>query len=224
VATVIGLWVTELCLASASPERGELWLSLGVPVSVDDLVDYSGLSAETVGAINDQFAALGMIKVGGDAIVITNWGNRQFKSDSDAAERQRRSRANRHVTVTTGGRDNHMPEAEADSDSHSDTNAASSANDDFNRAIMAYERNIGIISATVRDALEAAVKDYPPGWVAEAIEEAARANGRSWNYAAAILQRWGRDGKGKRNGNGHKPLAASGAEHLAQLARELEAG
>lgn len=61
-----------------------------------------------------------------------------------------------------------------------------------------YEENIGILTPMVKEELLAAEEEYPAGWVADAIKEAAASNVRSWRYAAAVLERWKRDGKGRR--------------------------
>lgn len=61
-----------------------------------------------------------------------------------------------------------------------------------------YEENIGILTPMVKEELLAAEEEYPAGWVADAIKEAAASNVRSWRYAAAVLERWKREGKGRR--------------------------
>ena len=62
-----------------------------------------------------------------------------------------------------------------------------------------YEENIGILTPMVADELRAAEEEYPPEWVEAAIREAAAGNVRSWRYAAAVLERWKREGKGTRS-------------------------
>jgi DnaD/phage-associated family protein len=64
-----------------------------------------------------------------------------------------------------------------------------------------YEREIGIITGSISDALIEAEKDYPPEWIEAALKEAAVNNKRSWKYAEAILKRWKIEGKG----DGRKP-------------------
>lgn len=58
-----------------------------------------------------------------------------------------------------------------------------------------YEQNIGALTPLIADAIKDAVKDFTEQWVMDAIGEAARANGKSWNYIRAILDRWQRDGR-----------------------------
>ena len=59
-----------------------------------------------------------------------------------------------------------------------------------------YEDTIGMLSPIVAERLKEAELRYPPGWIREAFEIAALENKRSWQYVAAILARWGSEGKG----------------------------
>ena len=59
-----------------------------------------------------------------------------------------------------------------------------------------YEDTIGMLSPIVAERLKEAEQRYPPGWIREAFEIAALENKRSWQYVAAILARWGSEGKG----------------------------
>ena len=58
-----------------------------------------------------------------------------------------------------------------------------------------YEQNIGALTPLIADAIKDAITDFTEQWVMDAIGEAARANGKSWNYIRAILDRWQRDGR-----------------------------
>lgn len=59
-----------------------------------------------------------------------------------------------------------------------------------------YEENIGLVdSAMLKDKLLAAEKDYPPAWIADAIDLAVQMNKRNWRYIEAILKRWEREGR-----------------------------
>jgi DnaD/phage-associated family protein len=57
-----------------------------------------------------------------------------------------------------------------------------------------YEKNIGVITPMIADALRDAERSDGPDWVCAAIEEAVRNNVRSWKYCEAILRRWRKDG------------------------------
>ena len=57
-----------------------------------------------------------------------------------------------------------------------------------------YEHEIGILTPMIADSLTDAEKEYPSGWVDDAIREAALSNKRSWKYVEAILKSWKKNG------------------------------
>ena len=59
-----------------------------------------------------------------------------------------------------------------------------------------YEDTVGTLTPIVAERLKEAEDRYPPGWIREAFEIAALENKRNWQYIAAILARWGSEGKG----------------------------
>jgi DnaD/phage-associated family protein len=59
-----------------------------------------------------------------------------------------------------------------------------------------YEDTIATLDPYIAERLKEAEQRYPPGWIREAFEIAATENKRSWRYVAAILARWGAEGKG----------------------------
>lgn len=67
-----------------------------------------------------------------------------------------------------------------------------------------YEENIGALTPMIADELRDAEKEYPVGWVEDAIKEAASSNARSWRYIAAVLERWKKDGRGEKESKGEK--------------------
>ncbi len=59
-----------------------------------------------------------------------------------------------------------------------------------------YEANIGALTPRIAEHLKEAEKDYPSGWVEEAIYLAVESNKRNWRYIQGILKRWETEGKG----------------------------
>jgi DnaD/phage-associated family protein len=57
-----------------------------------------------------------------------------------------------------------------------------------------YEEEIGMLTPMIADALDDAEKTYPPGWVEDALHEAALNNARNWKYAEACLKSWRKKG------------------------------
>ncbi|MGD0574939.1 MAG: DnaD domain protein [Anaerolineales bacterium] len=58
-----------------------------------------------------------------------------------------------------------------------------------------YEEDIGPLTPHMAEVLRDAEKEYPPGWIEEAIGLAVERNVRSWRYVSAILERWKAEGK-----------------------------
>ncbi len=66
-----------------------------------------------------------------------------------------------------------------------------------------YEQNIGMLTPLIADELREAVKQYPEGWIRDAIKEAVSLNKRNWRYIARILEHWSTEGRddGTHRGN-----------------------
>ena len=76
-----------------------------------------------------------------------------------------------------------------------------------------YEENVGMLTPIIAEELEAAERDYPEDWIADAIRVAAVQNVRSWSYVSSILKRWGREGRDAERGKpGRHPEAVTAAE------------
>ncbi len=58
-----------------------------------------------------------------------------------------------------------------------------------------YEENIGMLTPIIAEQLAEAEREYPAGWITEAVTIAVEANQRHWRYVGAILQRWKAEGK-----------------------------
>jgi DnaD/phage-associated family protein len=56
--------------------------------------------------------------------------------------------------------------------------------------VALYEKHIGTLNSSTRDALAAAEEYYPNKWIEDAIGEAAKYDGRNWAYVEEILRRW----------------------------------
>ena len=60
-----------------------------------------------------------------------------------------------------------------------------------------YENNIGTFGPLIAQQLAEAEDRYPPNWIEDAFKVAVNENKRSWSYIAAILRRWGAEGRGQ---------------------------
>jgi DNA replication protein len=61
-----------------------------------------------------------------------------------------------------------------------------------------YEQNIGMLSPLVAEDLKSAEREYPPDWIEDAFRIAVANSVRRWAYVRSILERWAREGRGKR--------------------------
>lgn len=91
-ATVIGVWVVILALASESPERGKLLISADIPLTADDIHDETGIDRANFDALVAAFVAYGMLDTDDDCWEVCNWEKRQPNSDNSTA-RVRKFRA-----------------------------------------------------------------------------------------------------------------------------------
>ena len=61
-----------------------------------------------------------------------------------------------------------------------------------------YEANVGMLTPMVAEQLREAEATYPAEWIEGAIREAAERNAPNWRYISTILERWAREGRGKK--------------------------
>jgi len=91
---VRGAWLTLLAMANDSPERGCLFWAVGVPITEEDIADDLELDVDTTHKLIESFATMGMLHTEHGALTCTNWGYRQYESDS-STERVKAYRARR---------------------------------------------------------------------------------------------------------------------------------
>ncbi len=126
-ALVVGTWVTLLCLANDSPQRGTLLVSEEMPVTDDELGYETGLDPVTLGKLLNAFMDCNMLSKA-SAYTITNWDARQFDSDNSTA-RVRRHRARKRAKSdekqgeTLQQRSRNVIETEADTDTEAEKRA-----------------------------------------------------------------------------------------------------
>jgi DnaD/phage-associated family protein len=66
-----------------------------------------------------------------------------------------------------------------------------------------YEANIGPLTPMIAESLKDAEREYPTGWIEEAIRIAVESNARSWRFVQAVLERWTKEGKPNEIAAGH---------------------
>jgi DnaD/phage-associated family protein len=70
-----------------------------------------------------------------------------------------------------------------------------------------YEQNIGPLTPMLAERLRDAERQYPAGWIEEAIGIAVENNVRKWRYIEAILEAWEQRGKDEREDRGDSEKA-----------------
>jgi hypothetical protein len=94
------MWITCLCVASASEERGALRFG-DVTVTFQALSQIAGVTSQDGEEAVKNLLARGMLNHGDDGVLrVTNWDKRQYPSDS-SAERTRKYREKKKENVTS---------------------------------------------------------------------------------------------------------------------------
>ena len=75
-AIIMGVWLTLLCLANESPERGKLMIAEDVWSEEDEIAAETGLDPMTFSKVITAFQKLGMVSVSG-GYEIPDWASRQ---------------------------------------------------------------------------------------------------------------------------------------------------
>ena len=183
----------------------------------------------------ERIAELGIVTKTDGGWVVTNFKKRNepvdpMKRIKDFRKRERYEKGNENETemkrecnaaVTMRYQEAEEQKNRATEEQNKEAAAAISESFPANPALSAYERNIGVATPGTLALINAAVKDYPAGWVEDAIREAAGNNARSWNYIAKILERWKVEGRAPKNG--HKQPGAD-VERFRELYREQKLG
>lgn len=89
---ITGLWVKLLIIANVSHVRGELRMAIDLPYTLEDISYDVRLPMDQLEALLDAMIRVEMLHKDGDCYVITHFFDRQYKSDTDGAERVRRYR------------------------------------------------------------------------------------------------------------------------------------
>lgn len=67
--------------------------------------------------------------------------------------------------------------------------------DGWQSVVNAYESNIGVFTQLSSEMVQAAVVEYGPLLVVDAIKESVRQNVRKWSYVDGVLRRWNANGR-----------------------------
>ena len=109
---VMGAWTILLCLASDSPERGQLLISEDMPVTIEEIIFEIGIDDEAGKALINAFIKVDMLTLEGDIYGISKWNDRQYSSDSSTNRVRRFRKRQRQEKPET--RNRNVPGGEGD--------------------------------------------------------------------------------------------------------------
>ena len=195
-ATIVGVWVTILCLASDSPKRGWLLMDGGSPLEYEEIVEEVGLDVMKFDAILRQFLSesFDMLAIDNEtsAYFVTQWEERQPMSDTTGAERVRKHRERVKLQAKEVKRYSNALEEDTDTDKEKDIDKDKEAIGD---AFAFFENNFQLITVYTSEKLGNLIDEYTVQWVREAMQIAVDNNKRSLSYVEGILKRWKAQGK-----------------------------
>jgi hypothetical protein len=126
------LWISVLCIASDSPDRGQLLISKDLPYELQDIADEAAMDLETVTEGMKTLEKYGLVEQENGIYFIPKWEERQYDNPSDspqaARERKRKSREKKkdsqpsHEYVTPVSRPSHDTETETETESDTEIN------------------------------------------------------------------------------------------------------
>lgn len=193
---VFGAWAAILSLASESPHRGKLLVTLLERFTETDIADELCFSETDVTKLLAAFVKYEMLYQENGVYCVTNWEKRQFDSDI-STDRVRKHREKQRSNVSE------TPQTQTQTQIQTNTITTTGG------IFKAYESNIGPIVQKVSEDIKDLIEEYPPEWIIESFEIAAVQNKRNLAYSKAILKRWMAEGKDdgtlpKKNGSPRK--------------------
>lgn len=198
LAEIRGVWLTLLCLASESPERGELLFDGGVPYDYDDLVEECGMDSLKFHALFMHLQKMGMIASDEETGIyyLPAWSERQPVGDTTGAERVRKHRAKtKKEDVTLQKRYSNALEQESESEEESEKETIIIGDGEV---FTHYKNHIGILTPHVKEVILDYLEECPSDWLIESINIAVEANVRKLTYVRGILDNWISNGKDAR--------------------------
>ena len=156
-------------------------LSRNVPVTFQDVSDETAVTLHETEEAIKIFLKQNMLDEEDGLLKVTNWDKRQFTSDY-STQRVRKYREKK--------RKGNVSETPPDTDTDTDLSSSKS----LSAVKKAYEQNMGVLTPIVLEGLEDWIKDLPADVILTAIERAAKANKRQYNYLNGILNNWHKAG------------------------------
>lgn len=246
------LWIVMMTFAAESPDPGWLLLSAGVPVSLMDLAEESGISLKEVKSGIKAFIEVKMVEKVDGFYHLVNWDKRQFKSDNSTdrwrkwkdrqeaqpSEQQTQPKStNQQVnqihqqlsgnavsTFTNVGPTS--PDTEADTEAETEINTAADGVPARENTLAIFEQEFGrLISPAELEALgQYGGTAEGEALVCEAIRRTRARGSASVRYAVSILESWREQGVVNLAGVGRADLEFVRRKKFSPRASPPEAG
>ena len=170
----------------------------------------------------------GIVDINVDGVwYVTNFKKRNAPVDSakrikDFRQRERYEKGN--VDVTEAKREcnaavtNRYQEEQKNRRTEEQILTTTTGDEIFAKIVTTYQDVCGVVNSITADKLKLAYQEYEPTWIIDALNEAATANVRKWNYVEAILKRWKVEGRNsKRTG---KPVTTNTPDKFREYAQK----
>lgn len=214
---LLGIWVSLLCIANDSPERGALMIGDDLPMTMEEIADELDIDPGDFYHIWAALLSVSMIEDKNDCYYIANWDKRQFKSDSSTARVKRYRKKKSKEGETLQKRFSNAPEQ---IQNRTDTEATAAPIDNEAGEIFTfYENNISQLNPFISDSINRAIDEHGHKTVMDAMIETANYGATSWKYTDTVLERWKREGRGKSNGK--RPSKQDKAQTLIGIVKKF---
>jgi len=170
----------------------------------------------------------GIVDINVDGVwYVTNFKKRNAPVDSakrikDFRQRERYEKGNEDVTEVkrecNAAVTNRYQEEQKNRRTEEQILTTTTGDEIFAKIVTTYQDVCGVVNSITADKLKLAYQEYEPTWIIDALNEAATANVRKWNYVEAILKRWKVEGRNsKRTG---KPVTTNTPDKFREYAQK----
>ena len=170
----------------------------------------------------------GIVDINVDGVwYVTNFKKRNAPVDSakrikDFRQRERYEKGNADVTEAkrecNAAVTNRYQEEQKNRRTEEQILTTTTGDEIFAKIVTTYQDVCGVVNSITADKLKLAYQEYEPTWIIDALNEAATANVRKWNYVEAILKRWKVEGRNsKRTG---KPVTTNTPDKFREYAQK----
>lgn len=212
----------KLCLKSLKT-GGILIRSVGeilIPYDISKLAEITRVNKDTAIVAMELFKKIGLVQILENGEIYLSQLNNMVGAETRAAERMRKSRANKQFKASPNDKCNNVTpmlqecspeiekekeiEKEIEKELQQDNNNNNSSSLKGNLDIFKHFEKCGfIVTAILMEQISADIEVYSKQWLMDAATEAMnRGKINNYKYVLGILQNWTSNGRNEGNGNG----------------------